>query len=198
MSALNTQSARAPVADRGNDLYETPPEAVRALLSVESLPHRIWEPACGPGSIVRVLRAAGHDVIATDLVDYASPDQDESGYDFLMPFPVPVDVGAIVTNPPFKNAEAFVEKALAVAPKVVMLLRLAFIESTKRNAILDDAPLARMYVFRNRLPMMHRAGRGIREAERQSSSALAFAWFVWERGHDGPVALQRLSWEASR
>src|SRR5262249_46930029 len=59
-----------PYADRGVDLYETPAPAVRALLKEESLDGPIWEPACGPGAIVRVLRAAGHRVIATDLVDY--------------------------------------------------------------------------------------------------------------------------------
>ena len=50
----------APVSERGNDLYETPPVAVHALLRVEALPRSavIWEPACGPGSIVTVLRGA--------------------------------------------------------------------------------------------------------------------------------------------
>ena len=64
---------RAALAERGHDLYETPPEATRALLEVERLPHRVWEPACGPGAIVTVLRAAGHDVVASDLVDYGDP-----------------------------------------------------------------------------------------------------------------------------
>ena len=47
-------------------IAKTPQEAVLALLRVERLPHRIWEPACGPGAIVKVLRAAGHDVVAAD------------------------------------------------------------------------------------------------------------------------------------
>ncbi len=65
-----------PLAARGNDLYETPEVAVEALLRVENLPRVIWEPACGPGAIVRVLRRHGHAVYATDLVEYDSPDQD--------------------------------------------------------------------------------------------------------------------------
>jgi hypothetical protein len=64
------QTKRAPLADRGDDLYETPPVAVRALLAVESLPDTVWEPACGPGVIVGVLRDSGHRVYATDLVDH--------------------------------------------------------------------------------------------------------------------------------
>jgi hypothetical protein len=66
-----TQTAHA-MKERGNDLYETPECAVEALLAVETLPSRIWEPACGPGSIVRVLRRAGHEIFASDLIDYGT------------------------------------------------------------------------------------------------------------------------------
>ena len=61
---------RHPDSAHGNDLYETPELATLALLRAEPLPRKIWEPACGPGAIVRVLRDAGHRVIATDLIDY--------------------------------------------------------------------------------------------------------------------------------
>jgi len=84
MADLATGSAKAALRERKNDLYESPPEAVCALLAAENIPSVIWEPACGPGSIVRVLRASGRQVYATDLVDYQSPDQDESGWDFLL------------------------------------------------------------------------------------------------------------------
>src|SRR5512142_3152061 len=96
---LATQANRAPLAERGDDLYETPPEAVRALLRVEDVPRVIWECACGPGSIVGVLRAAGHMVYATDLVDYGCPDS-EARVDFLMERAPSFAVDAIVTNPP--------------------------------------------------------------------------------------------------
>ena len=191
---LNTGVARGSTADRGNDLYETPSVAVHALLKAENLPLRLWEPACGPGSIVRILREAGREVFATDLVDYSSEYQDESGRDFLMPFPMPEGIEGIITNPPFKNAEAFVEKAIGISGFVAMLLRLAFLESERRCGILDDAHLARVHVFRNRLPMMHRSGQGAIAPERQTSSALAFAWFVWDRSHEGPTHLHRISW----
>lgn len=196
MATLSTGSAKAVLKDRGNDLYESPPEAVRALIRAERLPQVIWEPACGPGVIVRTLRAAGHQVYATDLVDYDSPDQDNHGWDFLSERQLPIGVQAIVTNPPFKNASEFVAHALTLCPRVIMLLRLAFLESQKRSVILDSGHLARVHVFRNRLPMMHRAGQGIAEPDKQSSSALAFAWFVWDQNHTGPTELHRLSWEA--
>jgi hypothetical protein len=57
---LVTGNRRAPLSERGPDCSETPDVAIKALLRVERLPHAIWEPACGSGNIVRVLRAAGH------------------------------------------------------------------------------------------------------------------------------------------
>lgn len=185
-----TGSARAPTADRGNDLYETPEVATESLVRAERLPHCLWEPACGPGAIARVLRKHGHTVYATDLVDYESTDQDESGWDFLLERQLPIGVEAIVTNPPFKNADAFVAHALELCPRVVMLLRLAFLESERRAPILDSGHLARVHVFRSRLPMMHRAGwQGPR-----ATSSLAFAWCVFDRDHQGPIHLDRISW----
>jgi hypothetical protein len=196
MASLNTGSAQHALRDRGNDLYETPPEAVRALLSLEDVPPFVWEPACGPGSIVRVLRESGRECISSDLVDYASPDQQFSGWDFLLEKSAPPRVRGVVTNPPFKNAVEFVRKARELVPYTAMLLRLAFLESERRRDILEGGDLARIYVFRNRLPMMHRAGRGIVQPERQNSSALAFAWFIWDRAHTGPTELHRISWSA--
>jgi hypothetical protein len=154
---LRTGTGGHALADREDDLYETPLVAVRALLRVESLPHRIWEPACGPGSIVNVLRAAGHEVFASDLVDYGCPDS-TSRIDFLMERTTPTGVEAIVTNPPFKLAAEFVAHALGLVPRVAMLLRLGFLESERRTEILESRALARVHVFRNRLPRMHRAG----------------------------------------
>lgn len=182
---------RHAVKTRKDDLYETPPEAVRALLRAENLPRVIWEPACGPGSIVRVLRASGRQVYATDLVDYDSPDQDEAGWDFLMETQVPFGVKAIVSNPPFKNGAEFVAKGLSLCPRVIMLLRLAFLESAARSEILDGGHLARVHVFRNRLPMMHRNGWD----GPKSTNTMAFAWFVWDTAHKGPTELHRISWE---
>lgn len=186
-----TGNKAAPLSERKNDLYESPPEAVHALLRAEQLPPVIWEPACGPGVIVRVLRGAGLQVYATDLVDYESPDQDQAGWDFLLEQQLPIGVQAIVTNPPFKNAGEFVAHALDLCPKVIMLLRLAFLESDRRTPILDNGHLARVHVFRKRLPMMHRHG----YEGKHSNSGMAFAWFVWDRSHQGATELRRLSWE---
>lgn len=191
MSGLAISDTKAALADRKNDLYESPPEAVYALLKAEDIPSVVWEPACGPGSIVRALRASGRKVYATDLVNYESRDQDESGWDFLCERQLPIGVQAIITNPPFKNAAEFVSHALELCPKVIMLLRLAFLESVRRAPILDSGHLARVLVFSNRLPMMHRDG----WEGPKVTNPTAFAWFIWDREHCGPTELRRITWE---
>src|SRR5262245_25836468 len=101
------QIKRAPLSERGNDLYETPAVATEALMRAEKLPQNVWEPARGRGAIVNVLRAAGHTVVATDLVDYKVPITAPGYYsvDFLMEHRAPAGVDCIVTNPPYKLAE---------------------------------------------------------------------------------------------
>lgn len=171
--------------DRGEDLYETPPEATKALLSVERLNGRIWEPACGRGAISEVLRAAGHEVYSSDLVSYGYGD---SGIDFLLEFKAPPGVTTILSNPPYKTAGEFVRKGLALAPTVIMLLRLTFLEGVGRSDILDGGSLARVHVFAYRLPLMHRDG----WTGPKATNTVAFAWFCWDRNHTGPATINRL------
>src|SRR5258708_38498345 len=188
------QVQRHTLSERGPfDLYETPAVAVEALLRVEKIPHRIWEPACGRGAIVKVLRSAGHKVVATDIADYGLPITPPGywGRDFLLETDAPEGTEAIVTNPPFRHAEELDAHAVNLAPLVVMLLRLAFLESERRCHILENRGLARVHVFRKRLPMMHRDG----WEGRKANSGMAFAWFVWDCVHRGPTIIDRISWE---
>jgi hypothetical protein len=175
--------------ERGLDLYETPDVAVEALLRVEKIPQRIWEPAAGKGAIVRVLRRHGHAVIASDIFDYGGLD---FAGDFLAQERLPAGCEAIVTNPPFKIANEFVAHALKLAPLVIMLLRLAFLESERRCGILEGSGLARVHVFRKRLPMLHRDG----WQGRKANSGMSFAWYTWIRGYNnGPTIIDRISWK---
>ena len=186
-------------AQRGLDLYETPAVAVEALLRSERIPHCIWEPAAGRGAIVRVLRDRGHAVIASDLIayDFALHFQ----RDFLEMTKAPAGVESIVTNPPFRCAARFVAKALELCPRVFMLLRLAFYEAGElgnkrldrhlRALVLDGGKLARIHVFRLRLPMMHRD----QWAGKKANSGMAFGWFVWDHDHTGPTTIDRISWK---
>jgi hypothetical protein len=108
------QVQRSSLSERGDDSYSTPAVAVEALLRSKQvkIPHWIWEPAAGHGNIVDVLRAHGHQVLASDLVDYGRPDF-FSRRDFLLERKAPDGCELILTNPPFKLAEEFVEHALA-------------------------------------------------------------------------------------
>jgi hypothetical protein len=183
----SAQAGQHSYAERGTDTYETPACAVEALLRVESIPGRVWEPACGPGSIVKVLLAHRHEVVASDIVDYG---WGHVVRDFLdLP---DQQVGmVIVTNPPYQLAEKFVRKALKISPLVIMLLRLQFMESARRADILDrGSGLVRIHVFSNRLPMIHRHN----WTGPRASSAIAFAWYTWIRGYDGPVTIDRIKW----
>jgi len=157
-------------------------------MRAERLPEHLWEPAAGKGAIVNVLREAGHTVYASDLIDYGIPAQ-LSAVDFLMEYRPPLFCDCIVTNPPFKLVDEFVRKAIDLVPKVCMLLRLAYLEGAGRDDVLDR--LTRVHVFKNRLPRMHRDG----WEGPKATSVVAYAWFVWEREHKGPIAVHRIAWE---
>ena len=80
----------------------------------------VWEPACGDGAMSEMLQGYGHKVVSTDLVDrgYGS-----TGIDFLME--TELLAPNIVTNPPYKLAQEFIQKAIDLgAQKHCWLLRL--------------------------------------------------------------------------
>jgi hypothetical protein len=174
---LRVMGARTAGSHKDRDAYYTPPEAVHALLWVERFDGPIWEPACGNGAISRVLLHAGHEVISTDLAltGYGTPCTD-----FLMEWQARAP--NIVTNPPFKLANQFAAHATSLASgKVAFLLRLVWLEGKARRRLFERSPLARVWVFSGRLPRMHREDYD----GKKTSSAMAFAWFVWERGWSG-------------
>lgn len=169
-----------------DDFYATPPSCTEALLRVEEFPAKIWEPACGDGAISRVLEAAGHEVVSSDLVD--------RGYgvvrrDFL--FESYLAAPAIVTSPPFKLADEFTIHALHLgAEKVAIFQRTAWLEGRKRHASLwGPLPPVRIWQFCGRQTLW----RGDDADKKDKGGAIAFAWFVWERGYRGAPALGWLS-----
>lgn len=181
-------------ADREHDFYATPPEAVHALLAIENkwLPEGvIWEPAGGDGAIVNILRTAGREVAATDIVDRGCPDSD-AGIDFIRDGRNPGHgvTKAIITNPPFKIAKDFVSRAVSHCDYVAMLLRLAFLEGVGRQTWFEMGTLARVHVSSRRLPMMHRHG----WTGPRAGSAVCHAWFVWDKRHEGRPAVQWFDW----
>jgi hypothetical protein len=187
---LDTTGRQQPMHDRKDDLHETPRPVVEALLRIQKIPHVIWEPACGPGSIVKCLRDHGHEVIASDLVDYQCPNS-QSRIDFLMERRAPDNCECVLTNPPFKLARQFAEHATDLCPLVYMFLRFAFYESECRSDLLENRGLSNVYCFRRRVPMMHRQD----WTGKKAGSGIAFGWFVWRRGYTGKTQLERISWD---
>ena len=86
----------------------------------DRLPLRVWDPCCGRGDISTVLKRSGRDVVSTDLIDRGYGEGDR---DFLLQR-IPL-ARAIVTNPPFKGAEAFLRHAAELGIEYVAFLHKA-------------------------------------------------------------------------
>lgn len=169
-----------------NDYYATDPLAARFLLELENFAANIWEPACGEGHLSKVLESSGYSVKSTDLVDRG---YGEGGLDFLSIENHLWD-GDIITNPPYKYAQEFIEKAIAIIPygnKVAMFLKLTFLEGKGRRDLFRNNPPARIWVSSSRINC---ALNGDFERQRMTGgSAVAYAWYVWEKGYKGSPKL---------
>ena len=167
----------------GPDFFPTPAWATHALIQNERFEGDIWEPACGDGSMARVLETTGCKVIATDLFNRG---YGKSGVDFLKPDRT---VDNIVTNPPYNSAEGFVISGVGHSKrKFALLLRLAFLEGANRaKNIFSKIPPSRVWVFSERITF-YPAG-----ATKQGTGTTAYAWFVWDK--DAPLRTE-LKWFA--
>lgn len=166
-----------------HDYYATDPKAVELLLAEEQFHPVIWECACGEGHLSKVLERHGFEVISTDLIYRGFGDPEP--LDFLKESLADFE-GDIVTNPPYKYALEFCQKALeTVRPgrKVAMFLKLQFLEGKNRKQFFLQNPPKVVYVSSSRLVCAMNG-----EFEKYSSSAVAYAWFVWEKGfHGDPI-----------
>lgn len=168
-----------------HDYYATEPKAMELLLTEESFHPVVWECACGEGHLSKVLEANGFEVISTDLIYLGFGDPEP--LDFLKNTLENFE-GDIITNPPYKYALEFVEQALnSVQPgrKVAMFLKLTFLEGQKRKDFFLHNPPKTIYVSSSRL-MCAMNG----EFEKCSSRAVAYAWFVWEKGFKGDPVIK--------
>lgn len=166
-----------------NDYYATEPKAVELLLKEEIFSKNVWECACGQGHLSEVLKANGYDVLSSDIID-----RDYEGTKTLDFFAATYNEIDIITNPPYRYAKEFVEHALAISragTKIAMFLKLQFLEGKARKALFKKYPPKRIYVASSRL-LCAKNG----EFEKNSSSAVAYAWFVWEKGYIGETVVK--------
>lgn len=167
---------------QNEDYYATEPKATQLLLEVEQFSPVIWECACGGGGghLAQVLENNGYEVIATDLIYRGYGDKESLNFleETLDEFE-----GDIITNPPYKYALEFVQKALdsvQVGRKVAMFLKLQFLEGKARKQFFLENPPKVVYVSSSRLNCAMNG-----DFDKYESSAIAYAWFVWEKGFKG-------------
>lgn len=164
------------------DYYATEPRAMTLLLNEETFNSQIWECAVGSGELAYELEKAGYKVFGSDIIDRGYPNT--SIIDFLK---TDGEIGIgnfdIITNPPYKNASEFVEKGMSILPlgnKMAFFLKLQFLEGQKRRELFKKYPPKTVYVSSARLNCAKNG-----DFEKYKSSAIAYAWFVWEKGWYG-------------
>lgn len=178
------------------DDFPTPPWATRALcewLVFEDLFldfHTCREPAANRGYMVGPLREYFAHVEAADVHDYGA------GFpvnDYLFgPLPTPVDW--TITNPPFRLAEQFIERALETSRVgVAMIVRAAFLEGVGRfERLFSRHQPSHVLQFTERV-VMHKG-----KLSATGSTATAYCWIIWQPSDIGKMARPsaRLSWIA--
>jgi hypothetical protein len=159
------------------DYYETPLWAAaigRDILYREThMRIGIVDAGCGTGAIGKCFRGA----TGVELDGHRCQTAIGKGYyekvhhaDFLRWVPKQ-PVLAVISNPPYRQAQAFIDRALALtAGPVVMLLRLAFLAGQKRRDWWQEHP-ADVHVL-SRRPSF--TGRGTDSSD--------YAWFVFGGG----------------
>ena len=147
-----------------SDFYPTPPDVTFALMKFLSLDKgaKIWEPACGEGHMVNVMREMGYQVIGTDI---------RYGDDFLTA-PL-MDCDWIITNPPFTQSEAFIECCMSHERPFALLPKSQYWHAKKRKALFDQYPPEWI------LPLTWRPDFLFRERG-NGSPLMDVMWVVWE------------------
>lgn len=174
------------------DYYATEPKAIDLLAAKFDIPHRVWECACGGGSLSQRLKERGHEVISTDIID-----RGYEGFngecDFLSRLFHPTIEGdyAIVTNPPYKFVTEFVLTALDVLPDgcyLCLFLKTTALESRGRwEKIYKTTP---RYVFQCIDRILCAKNAEFEDARKNlGAGAQAYAWFVWQKGYKGSTTL---------
>jgi hypothetical protein len=163
-----------------HDFYPTPHECTQTLIAAEGdrLPQQVWDPCCGNGDIAIVLQQHDRQVVATDLVDRGFG---QSGCDFLLQ--TTAAAPAIVTNPPFNLAEAFLRHAAKLGVEYVAFLHKAdWLNSAERGVMVETVWCpARCYLLSWRP-----------DFKDQGAPTMNCNWYVFERS-----SMKAKTWSSS-
>jgi hypothetical protein len=173
---------------QSEDFYATEGRAAELLLEIEQFDKHIWECAAGQGHLSEVFKKAGHTVLSSDLIDRGYEDA-YTNVDFLKCHKK--WYGDIITNPPYKYAEQFIRKALELVEdrsKVAMFLKVQFLEGKARRKLFEEYPPIRVWVSSSRLLCAKNAD--FEGMIAGGGSAIAYAWFVWQKGYEGETILK--------
>lgn len=184
-----------------NDYYATPFNATEALLNAlnesgDTLSgDLILEPSAGEGHIVKVLKDfyPYNEIVANDIAYRSSRlgIDVNGGIDFLNYEPHR-KYDTIITNPPFALAQEFIEKALTLTNRrVIMFAKIQLLEGDKRRKMFDNSPLKYVYVFSKRVNPL-RNGEATDENGKPWASTMCFAWFVWDLEYEGEPIIRWL------
>ena len=131
------------------------------------------------------LKEYGYNVRSYDLIDRNYGDGVCNFFDIVY------WNGDILTNPPYKYAQKFIEHALEIIPtgnQVFMFLRVQFLEGKKRRKLFDDSPPKFIYVSSGRIMCAKNAQ--FEKMKEGGGSAMAYAWFHWVKGFKGDTVLK--------
>lgn len=168
-----------------NDYYATEPKAIDVLINGGGVifNNPVLECACGEGHLSERIKTYGYTVVSRDLIDRG---YGETGIDFLKTNET--WKGDIVTNPPYKYAQQFVEHALDIVEEgchVYMFLKLQFLEGKARKALFQRKQLKTVYVSSARLKCAING-----DFDNCGSSAVAYAWYEFEKGYKGDAVIK--------
>lgn len=172
---------------QSEDFYATDPISIHKLCAVEKFTPMVWECACGAGHMAEALKENGYKVMVSDIVDRGYP------HTMILNF-FDRKIGCtcdIITNPPYKYAKEFVEHALDIVNdgrKVAMFLKLTFLEGKARRKMFEKYPPKKLYVFSERV-MCAKNG-DFEGMKAGGGSAVAYAWFIWEKGYNGKTTVR--------
>jgi len=168
-----------------NDYYATDPGSTYGLFNVEDFDgDSFLEPCCGEGHISKVIEEQFPDaeIVSTDLIDRGFG---EGGIDFLTT-KYERNFDNVITNPPYKLAQEFIEKSLEITnKKVVMFLKIQFLEGIGRYEMFQNTPLKIVHVFSGRQDPWRNGEPKNPKTGKKWGSTMCFAWFVWEHGYEG-------------
>jgi hypothetical protein len=147
---------------------------------------------CGQGHIADVIKEYFPDseITGCDIVDRGWEGTRVINYlkDYLMEYGKmrPQRFDWVITNPPFKHAKEFIEKALFQTDKgVAMFLKIQFLEGQARKEWLKNSPLKYVYVFSKRQDPLRDGMELNPKTGKKWGSTMCFAWFIWEHGYTG-------------